>query len=301
MLGYKAFNKDWTCKEFQYKIGETYELPEGQELEICKCGFHFCLNPIDVFGYYPLSENTVIAKVDALGKIQSEGTKYCTDKIKILCEFTRKELQELIRSGNYNSGLNNTGNYNSGNRNSGNYNSGDNNSGNRNTGWGNSGNFNTGHHNTGNYNTGRGNTGSCNTGDRNTGSNNTGHCNTGTFNTGDRNTGEWNTGNFNTGNCNVGNFNTGSYNTGDYNAGRVNTGDWNTGNYNCGIFNTNEPFMRAFNKPTNIKYSEFLATVDSNIFERIYFRKLNKEDIEVIKSFPNFDSKIFKEITGLEL
>ena len=62
MKGYKAFDKDWKCRDFQYKIGETYELPEGQELKICQCGFHFCKNPIDVFGYYPFKDETMIAE-----------------------------------------------------------------------------------------------------------------------------------------------------------------------------------------------------------------------------------------------
>ena len=124
MKGYKAFDKDWKCRDFQYKIGETYELPEGQELKICQCGFHFCKNPIDVFGYYPFKDETMIAEVEALGEIQQEGTKYVTNKIKIVREFTRDELQLLILDGRYNSGDYNSGNCNSGNYNSGNHNSG---------------------------------------------------------------------------------------------------------------------------------------------------------------------------------
>ena len=113
MEGYKAFNPGWKCRDFQYEIGKTYELPEGQTLKMCECGFHFCKNPIDVFGYYPMNESVLIAKVEALGEIQQEGTKYVTDKIKIVREFTRNELQALIldgdcNSGNYNSGIFNT-------------------------------------------------------------------------------------------------------------------------------------------------------------------------------------------------
>lgn len=131
MDGYKAFDLGWVCRDFQYEIGKTYELPEGQELKICECGFHFCENPIDVFGYYPMKDDVLIAKVEALGEIQQEGTKFCTDKIKIVREFTRKELQALVLDGKYNTGDCDSGNYNLGNHNSGNYNSGDCNSGNR--------------------------------------------------------------------------------------------------------------------------------------------------------------------------
>ena len=148
MKGYKAFNPGWKCRDFQYEIGKTYELPEGQTLKMCECGFHFCKNPIDVFGYYPMNESVLIAKVEALGEIQQEGTKYVTDKIKIVREFTRNELQALILDGDYNSG-----NYNSGHHNSGDYNSGHYNSGHCNSGHCNSGDHNSGDYNSGIFNT----------------------------------------------------------------------------------------------------------------------------------------------------
>ena len=72
MKGYKAFNPDMTCRGFQYEIGKTYEI-DGEPI-MCGKGFHFCANPIDVFGYYPF-ENTLIAEVEALGDVKQEGTK----------------------------------------------------------------------------------------------------------------------------------------------------------------------------------------------------------------------------------
>ena len=42
MKAYKAFNQDMTCRGFQYEEGKTYELPEGQEAELCERGFHAC-------------------------------------------------------------------------------------------------------------------------------------------------------------------------------------------------------------------------------------------------------------------
>ena len=129
MKGYKAFNVGWKCRDFQYEIGKTYELGKDEKLEMCKCGFHFCKNPIDVFGYYDMTDDVLIAEVEALGEIQQEGTKYCTDKIRIIKEFTRKQLQALILDGKYNTGENNSGNWNSGDWNSGNHNSGNWNSG----------------------------------------------------------------------------------------------------------------------------------------------------------------------------
>ena len=49
LKAYKGFNKDLTCRGFQYVEGETYEESAAR---LCSKGFHACLAPIDVFGYY---------------------------------------------------------------------------------------------------------------------------------------------------------------------------------------------------------------------------------------------------------
>ena len=46
---YKGFNRDMTCRGFQYKEGETYETDSAK---LCESGFHACENPLDCFGYY---------------------------------------------------------------------------------------------------------------------------------------------------------------------------------------------------------------------------------------------------------
>lgn len=299
MKGYKAFRKDWTCRDFQYEIGKTYELPEGQELEICHRGFHFCENPIEVFGYYDNDADTRIAEVEALGDIQQEGTKYCTNKIKIVKEFTREQLQELIFDGNCNTGVNNSGFYNSGDYNSGSYNSGSFNSGDCNSGHRNSGDFNNGNHNSGDRNNGSRNSGNCNDGKFNSGYHNSGY-----FNSGKYNNGYYNSGNFNCGNHNCGDYNSGDYNSGDHNSGHHNSGTFNSGSFNSGIFNTDEPKMRSFNKMADITFMEFLGSIDYSFFdlcERISNKKLYPEDYAHIKALPNFDAKIFKKITGIDI
>ena len=48
--GFKGFDKDLSCRGFQYEVGKDYE-QEGEAV-CCKKGFHFCENPLEVFRYY---------------------------------------------------------------------------------------------------------------------------------------------------------------------------------------------------------------------------------------------------------
>ena len=49
MKAYKGFNKDMTCRGFQYEIGKEYETDAA---DLCSIGFHACENPLDCFVYY---------------------------------------------------------------------------------------------------------------------------------------------------------------------------------------------------------------------------------------------------------
>ena len=83
MKAYKGFNADMTCRGFQYKEGETFETPKA---EVCECGFHACLNPIDCFGFYEPGAKSVYHEVELDGQIdtRSDGnTKVSATKIKI--------------------------------------------------------------------------------------------------------------------------------------------------------------------------------------------------------------------------
>jgi hypothetical protein len=59
MKAYKVFNSDWTCRGFQYQVGETYE--EKVNPSVCDRGFHFCkklADDLDVSSLYnePIGE-----------------------------------------------------------------------------------------------------------------------------------------------------------------------------------------------------------------------------------------------------
>ena len=152
--GFKVFNPDWTCnpngKPFQYAVGGTYE--EDVKPMVCDRGFHFCEKAADCFNYYQFNPENKVAEVLALGEVDTDGTKSCTNKIQIVREIPWAELLEIVNTGKGCTGLCNSGNRNSGNRNSGDWNSGDWNSGNRNSGDWNSGNRNSGDWNSGDWN-----------------------------------------------------------------------------------------------------------------------------------------------------
>ena len=127
--GYKVFNSDWTCRGFQFELGETYE--EDVTPLCCERGFHFCTELKDCFNYYSFDPDNKVAEIEALGEIdvKADGSKCCTNKIKILREISWEEVLKMVNMGKANTGLYNSGGYNSGNYNSGWYNSGIHNSG----------------------------------------------------------------------------------------------------------------------------------------------------------------------------
>ena len=88
---YKGFDKDLKCRGFQYEIGKEFEEPKAS---LCNKGFHACLHPLDVLGYYPPTENNryCVVEIDDNGERQSGDTKVCGTKIKVGAEIGIKGL-----------------------------------------------------------------------------------------------------------------------------------------------------------------------------------------------------------------
>ena len=308
--GFKVFNPDWTCRDFQYEVGKTYE--EYVTPRVCDSGFHFCKQAKDCFNYYSFNADNKVAEVIALGEVAEDGVKCSTNKIQIVREVTWEEVLTIVNtgkactglcnSGDCNSGNRNSGDWNSGNRNSGDWNSGNRNSGlcnsgNRNSGDCNSGDWNSGDCNSGDWNSGNRNSGDCNSGDcnsgdwnsgnRNSGNRNSGDCNSGNRNSGNRNSGDWNSGDWNSGNRNSGDWNSGDWNSGDWNSGNrnsgdCNSGDWNSGDWNSGdwnkasnvsgCFNTQSRKLRFFDEETDMTFEQWKNSEAYWLMNRIDFR-----------------------------
>ena len=86
MKAYKGFNKDMTCRGFQYESGKTYEETTAK---LCDSGFHACIDPLDCFGYYaPGASVYREVELEDNGEREECDTKICGKKITIGAEIS---------------------------------------------------------------------------------------------------------------------------------------------------------------------------------------------------------------------
>ena len=283
MKGYKVFNSDWTCRNYKYEVGKTYEMEETPIC--CNNGFHFCTNLSDCFNYYSFNTNNKVAEIEALGEIDKsdDDTKHCTNKIKIVREIAWEEVLTLCNSGNRNSG-----NRNSGNRNSGDWNSGD-----------------------------------CNSGDWNSGNRNSGNRNSGDWNSGNRNSGDWNSGDWNSGNRNSGDWNITSFSNGCFNTKEPKIylfdkpSDWTYRDWInsdaryilnnmptddiCWVYSEDMTDEEKEKHPEHETTGGFLRTQNKSSERQTWWNDLSEHWKNEVKSIPNFDEKVFERITGIKI
>ena len=97
LKGYKGFNPDLTCRNFQYEVGKEYDTDKAVS---CLTGFHFCENPFDVFNYYAPSDEKGLnrfCEVEGSGDFdKSENDKVACTHIKVNAEIG---LHGLITAG----------------------------------------------------------------------------------------------------------------------------------------------------------------------------------------------------------
>ena len=144
---------------------------------------------------------------------------------------------------------------------------------------------------------------------------------------GDRNSGSWNSGS----------WNSGDRNSGSCNSGDRNSGSCNSGSCNSGFFNSDEPNIRMFNKDTNLKrgdinipswcyfsltvwvshdtateeekekykreietFGGYLKTLEYKEAWKLAWSKASKEEHKQLLKLPNWNNKVFIEITGID-
>ena len=93
MIGYKGFDKNLKCRGFQYEVGKSYE---EDSVSLCNKGFHFCLNPLDIFSYYnPSTSRFAEIEADEVSNKTDSDSKRVAKKLNIKAELSRHDLCQL--------------------------------------------------------------------------------------------------------------------------------------------------------------------------------------------------------------
>ena len=97
MKGYKGFDKDLKCKDFQYEIGKTFETDNAK---LCESGFHFCENPHDVFSYYSAGDNNRFCEIEAEEVSEEKGndSKRVAKRLTVKAEINVFQLCKIAVS-----------------------------------------------------------------------------------------------------------------------------------------------------------------------------------------------------------
>lgn len=94
IIGYKGFDKDFKCRDFQYEKGKQYT--HKGNIKLCDSGFHFCEYPLDIFGYYaPASSRFAKVEADGVTDETSGDSKRVAKKLKITTEL---KLDSLVKA-----------------------------------------------------------------------------------------------------------------------------------------------------------------------------------------------------------
>ena len=93
MKAFKGFNKDLTCRGFQYKVGETYE---EEKAELCRAGFHACESPVACLQHYdPATSVYHEVELEEVSNEKETDTKRVGKKITIGAEIGIPEICRL--------------------------------------------------------------------------------------------------------------------------------------------------------------------------------------------------------------
>ena len=104
--GYKIFNNDWTADQGKYDfkdpvtgkaVGTVHQVVG--KIVCCENGFHFCENPLDCLGYYPMMQWNKFAKVRGYGQIDrhNEDSKIAVEILEIVEALTWDDFLAVIK------------------------------------------------------------------------------------------------------------------------------------------------------------------------------------------------------------
>lgn len=88
MRAFKGFNKDLTCRGYQYEEGKEFHT---ERAECCDTGFHACEYPLDCFGYYDPA-HSVYHEVELSGEMDNRRWRDRRGIIQRVVHFVRKDV-----------------------------------------------------------------------------------------------------------------------------------------------------------------------------------------------------------------
>lgn len=94
---FKATDAYMCCRDFKYELNKTFI---EEEADLCKCGFHACKSPLDIFNYYSgeIGGNIRLFEVklsNVSRQKRNNDSKRVGKKIKFIRELTISELARL--------------------------------------------------------------------------------------------------------------------------------------------------------------------------------------------------------------
>ena len=96
MKGYKAFESNLTCRDYQFTINQTHKF--GGKPILCRQGFHFCTMLEDVVKYYHNPDMRVF-EIEASGVIteaKDDCSKRACSEITLIKEISSDEVMLSI-------------------------------------------------------------------------------------------------------------------------------------------------------------------------------------------------------------
>lgn len=96
MKGYKAFESDLKCRDYQYKENEPHVFIG--DVVLCESGFHFCTELQDVVKYY-CKPTMRVFEIEASGiitDVESGCSKIACSELKLVRELSLEEVKNHI-------------------------------------------------------------------------------------------------------------------------------------------------------------------------------------------------------------
>jgi len=109
MKAFKGFNRKsegtLSCRDFTYKVGETYK--HDGKIELCESGFHACHELHQCWQFYPNNGENVFCEVECGGDIiesENDDCKFVCSEITILREVDMSGVEAFDYAGVFHEG-----------------------------------------------------------------------------------------------------------------------------------------------------------------------------------------------------